>query len=207
MVNQVLYLVRRYKKYRSYRSLQRKKLKSVLGKTATCIFQEPKSALNPYLSIGSQMLDCIARGRHAGVADRAKFGKDMLVSVGIVDADLVWNNFPHHLSGGMAQRIMIAMALASGPKLLIADEPTTALDVTTQAKLLRLFLKFKKEQQLSVLLISHDIGVVREVADRVYVMYHGEIVESGPAQQVINSPKHDYTKLLLSSFDHLALKH
>jgi len=120
--------------------------------------------------------------------------------VGIVDAEQIWNNFPHHLSGGMAQRVMIAMAISSQPELIIADEPTTALDVTTQAKLLQLFKKLKDENHISFIIISHDIGVIREITNRVYVMYRGKIVESGKTKDVIFDPQDEYTRHLLKSF-------
>ncbi len=187
------------KKTNDYSKDQRKLMLNLLGRQIAMIFQEPRSALNPYLSIGSHMLESIKRG--GGDSQLAfQLGCDMLRKVGIIDPDQVWQLFPHQVSGGMAQRVMVAMALSCSPKLIIADEPTTALDVTTQAKLLELFLKLKNERQLSIWMITHDIGVVRLVADRVYVMHNGKIVESGKTNDVIKSPQHPYTQGLLNSF-------
>ena len=193
------------KKHSVYKSQHLRRVKPVLGRGIASIFQEPKSALNPYFSIGQHIMECMTRGR-VQVPDKTKYGHELLSQVGIVDGDKVWEQYPHHLSGGMAQRVMIAMALSCHPKLLIADEPTTALDVTTQAKLLQLFLKFRESMGLSLLMISHDIGVIREVSDRVYVMYKGNIVESGVTKDVIENPRHDYTRMLLGAFDKLAVK-
>ncbi|MBF0430384.1 MAG: ABC transporter ATP-binding protein [Fibrobacteria bacterium] len=175
----------------------------LLGRKIAAIFQEPKSALNPYLSIKEHLLESISRSGKK-IKSPESFGKDILSQVGIVDCNNVWNQYPHQLSGGMAQRVMIAMALSCSPKLIIADEPTTALDVTTQAKLLELLLKFQKEMDLSILIISHDIGVIREVANRVYVMYKGKIVEEGNIMQIINAPQAPYTQKLLQAFYNLA---
>ncbi len=190
-------------KRKSYLREHRKLLKNILGKQVASIFQEPKSALNPFMSIGSHLKECMSqKGKHG--LEAKKEGLNLLTKVGIVDSHEVWNLFPHQLSGGMAQRVMIAMALSSSPKLIIADEPTTALDVTTQAKLLDLFLRLKTQNNLSFIIISHDIGVIREITDRVYVMYQGNIVESGKTIDVIYEPKHDYTKHLLKSFYQLS---
>ncbi len=193
------------KKKLGYFKEHKKLLKKVLGRDVTAIFQEPKSALNPYFSIGEHLLECIERGE-VKEGNPIEYGKEILSQVGIVDGSNVWKQYPHQLSGGMAQRVMIAMALASHPKLLIADEPTTALDVTTQAKLLQLFLKFRKEKKLAIMMISHDIGVIREITDRVYVMYKGDIVEQGKTKDVIDNPQHEYTQMLLKSFNNLAVK-
>jgi ABC-type dipeptide/oligopeptide/nickel transport system ATPase component len=190
------------KKDSAYRKKQKFLLKAVLGRDVAAIFQEPKSALNPFFSIKEHLLESINRSQ-LQVKDPIKYGQEMLTQVGIIDGDKVWEQYPHHLSGGMAQRVMVAMSICCNPKLIIADEPTTALDVTTQAKMLEFFLKLKEDRSLSILLITHDIGVVHTVANRVYVMYKGKIVESGATSNILHNPQHEYTQRLLSSFNKL----
>ncbi|MFC1584348.1 ABC transporter ATP-binding protein [Fibrobacterota bacterium] len=187
------------KRFSAFQKKQKQLLRPLLGREIAAIFQEPKSALNPFISIKGHLLESIARSE-IQTPDPIKYGQEMLTQVGIVEGEKVWDQHPHQLSGGMAQRVMIAMALCCNPKLIIADEPTTALDVTTQAKLLEFFLRLKKDRRLSMLLITHDIGVVRSVSDRIYVMLKGKIVESGNTAEIIQDPKHRYTQGLLHSF-------
>lgn len=191
------------KKSSRYKKQHLKNLSPILGKKISSIFQEPKSALNPYFSIGNHLEECGIRGG-LPLSEIKSAGLKTLAQVGIPEGQLVWDQYPHQLSGGMAQRVMIAMALLTHPKLIIADEPTTALDVTTQARLLQLFSNLRNQSQLSILLISHDIGVVREIADRVYVMYKGTLVESGSTKEVIQNPQHPYTKKLIGAFTKFA---
>jgi oligopeptide/dipeptide ABC transporter ATP-binding protein len=168
------------------------------GKDISIIFQEPMTSLNPVHTIGFQLLEGMQV--HGVSEDKAR--KQILYlldRVGLDRPDRVMRQYPHELSGGMRQRVMIAMALANRPKLLIADEPTTALDVTVQAQILDLLAEVQREMQMAVLLISHDLGIVAEMADHVAVMYAGEIVENAPATQIYKDPKHPYTRGLFAS--------
>ncbi|NBO20741.1 MAG: ABC transporter ATP-binding protein [Rhodobacteraceae bacterium] len=177
----------------------RRRLRRIRGNDISFIFQEPMSSLNPLHSIERQLCESLALHQNMrGQAARLRAVK-LLERVGIADAESRMNAFPHELSGGQRQRVMIAMALANGPELLIADEPTTALDVTIQAQILDLLAKLKREEGLSLLFITHDLGIVRRIADRVCVMKDGEIVEQGPTAEIFAAPKHPYTKQLLSS--------
>ncbi len=174
-------------------------MRSVRGHRISMIFQEPMTSLNPVVKSGHQVVEAIRL--HERVSFRA--AKDRTVQlfhqVGIPDPEQRFDAFPHQLSGGLKQRVMIAMALSMRPQLLIADEPTTALDVTIQAQILRLMRQLQAEMDTSILLITHDLGVVNEMADRVAVMYAGRIVEEGSRQQVLGSPAHPYTKGLLAA--------
>jgi peptide/nickel transport system ATP-binding protein len=173
-------------------------LRALRGDRMAMIFQEPMTALNPCLTIGEQMAEVLRHHKRASKAvarDRAVF---LLEKVGIPGAAQRLGQYPHQLSGGLRQRVMIAMALMCGPDLVIADEPTTALDVTIQAQILLLLRDLQKEFHMGLLLITHDLGVVARVADRVAVMYAGEVVESGTAAQVFAEPSHPYTRGLLS---------
>jgi peptide/nickel transport system ATP-binding protein len=167
------------------------------GNRMAMIFQEPMTSLNPAFTIGAQMAEVLQR--HRGASRRAALDRavHLLDRVGVTAPAMRLGQFPHQLSGGLRQRVMIAMALMCDPALLIADEPTTALDVTTQAQILLLLAELRREFGLSVLLITHDLGIVARIADRVSVMYAGEIVETGPAAAVFAAPSHPYTRGLL----------
>ncbi|WP_419182260.1 ABC transporter ATP-binding protein [Paenibacillus radicis (ex Xue et al. 2023)] len=174
-------------------------LRKLRGNKLSMIFQEPMTSLNPVFTVGNQLGEVFAH--HQGLNKKQAKLKSiqMLDDVGIPRADKVVDYFPHQLSGGMRQRVMIAMALACNPALLIADEPTTALDVTIQAQILELLKALSKERDTGVVLITHDLGVVAEMADRVIVMYAGEIVEEANVFELFASPKHPYTRGLLGS--------
>jgi peptide/nickel transport system ATP-binding protein len=167
------------------------------GNRMAMIFQEPMTSLNPAYTVGSQMIEVLRRHKKASRAAAADRAVELLGRVGVTAPGLRLGQFPHQLSGGLRQRVMIAMALMCAPELLIADEPTTALDVTVQAQILRLLADLQRELGLGVLLITHDLGVVARVAHRVSVMYAGEIVESAPVEQLFAAPRHPYTRGLL----------
>ncbi|MFV0385761.1 ABC transporter ATP-binding protein [Paracoccus sp. (in: a-proteobacteria)] len=174
-------------------------LREIRGNDISFIFQEPMTSLNPLHTLDRQLGESLALHQGlTGAAARARI-VDLLTRVGIRDPESRLADYPHQLSGGQRQRVMIAMALANGPDLLIADEPTTALDVTIQAQILDLLAELKASEGLSMLFISHDLGIVRRIADRVCVMKDGEIVEQGPVQAIFANPQHDYTKKLLAA--------
>ena len=176
----------------------------IRGNEISMIFQEPMSSLNPVYRIGDQMLEMIrTHNKQISKKDALDQCVEMLKRVGIPSPEQRIREFPHQLSGGMRQRVMIAMALLCNPKLLIADEPTTALDVTIQAQILRIIKTLTKESNTSVILITHDMGVVAEVADHVMVMYAGKSVEYGTAEDIFDHPKHPYTIGLLNSIPKL----
>lgn len=179
--------------------MSEKELQSIRGSEVGFIFQEPMTSLNPVLTIGYQLKEALQLHRDIKDKEAEKEVAQMLQRVGISNPELRTKQFPHELSGGLRQRVMIAMALICKPNLLIADEPTTALDVTIQAQILDLLSKLQNELAMSVLLITHDLGVVSENCDRVIVMYAGKIVESGKTEDVFSSPKHPYTHALLKS--------
>jgi oligopeptide/dipeptide ABC transporter ATP-binding protein len=175
------------------------------GRDIAVIFQEPRAALDPFFRIGEHMREALLRGGSSGSeAEIRNKGLELLRDVGLVDTEQLWDVFPHQISGGMAQRVMIAMALSAKPKLLVADEPSTALDVTTQAKLLELFKRLRDKHGLSIILISHDIGVIQETCSRVYVMHRGDIVEQGETAEVLHHSKHPYTQSLIQAFAYFA---
>ena len=174
-------------------------IRAIRGGRMSMIFQEPMSALNPSMRIDRQMMETIMLHTDKNKEQARAHAADMLKKVGIPDPARVLKNYPHQLSGGMSQRVMIAMALSCDPELLIADEPTTALDVTIQAQILDLMKKLQKEAQSSILLITHDLGVVAEMCSRVIVMYAGKIVEEAPVGPLFNSPTHPYTQGLIAS--------
>lgn len=202
------------KSYIPFQRAQRLQLRGVLGREIATIFQEPKASLDPFYTVGEHILEALERNLDRHAADVAAGGKaamkavgvGLLKDVGLVDAENLWGLYPHEISGGMAQRVMISMALCAKPKLLIADEPSTSLDVTTQAKLLQLFLTLRDKHGLSIIIISHDIGVIQEISTRIYVMHRGSVVETGPSVKVLTSPKHPYTASLLDSFSRFGEK-
>jgi len=168
------------------------------GDRMAMIFQEPMTSLNPAYTVGSQMTEVLRRHRGATRVQAVDRAAELLARVGITAPGLRLGQFPHQLSGGLRQRVMIAMALMCDPELLIADEPTTALDVTVQAQILRLLATLQKDLGLGILLITHDLGIVARVADRVSVMYAGEVVESAPTASLFAAPEHPYTRGLLT---------
>ena len=174
------------------------------GDRMTMIFQEPMTSLNPAFTIGDQIAEVVERHRKVSKDEARKVALDMLKRVRIPSPEKRLAEYPHQMSGGMRQRVMIAMALANGPRLLIADEPTTALDVTIQAQILSLIRNLQRETGTALLLITHDLGVVAEVADEVAVMYAGRIVERGPVRDIFEDPQHPYTIGLMGSLPSLA---
>jgi oligopeptide/dipeptide ABC transporter ATP-binding protein len=175
----------------------RKHLRELRGGIVSYVFQEPGASLNPVFRVGAQIKEMLRLHRPEAAQDAEVIR--LLNSVGIPAPEVRARNYPHQLSGGMQQRAMIAMAIASRPKLLVADEPTTALDVTIQAQILELLRDLKQELGMALLLISHNLALVAAMADRVAVMYAGQIVEEGPAREVFNRPLHPYTRALLNS--------
>lgn len=184
---------------RELSALDRHELRSIRGNEMAMIFQEPMSSLNPVLTIGEQLMEPLRTHLGLGRKQARARAVELIDKVGISRAGQIADSYPHELSGGMLQRVMIAMAISCGPRLLIADEPTTALDVTIQAQILDLLRELKKDSDMSILLITHDLGVVAEMADYVIVMYSGKIVEEGEVVQLFTQPKHPYTKGLLKS--------
>jgi len=174
-------------------------LRDLRGDKIAMIFQEPMTSLNPAYRIGDQIVEAILRHRKTTRAEARERAIDMLRLVRIPSPERRFSDFPHKLSGGQRQRVMIAMALACNPKILIADEPTTALDVTIQAQILVLMSQLKKETNAGVVLITHDLGVVAEACDEVVVMYAGQVVEKAPVAELFSFPQHPYTVGLLSS--------
>ena len=163
------------------------------------IFQEPMTALNPVLTVGRQIQEVLETHTTIPPREHRQRVLDMLEQVHLPDPARIFHSYPHQISGGQRQRIMIAMALILEPKLLIADEPTTALDVTTQKQILKLIREMQKKQGTSVLFITHDMGVVADIADRVCVMHRGHIVETGRTQDILRNPQRDYTRQLLTA--------
>ena len=172
---------------------------NIRGNHISMIFQEPMTSLNPVYTIGMQMTESIKKHQGKKENEAKKIALDMIKLVRIPEPEKQLNQYPHQLSGGMRQRVMIAMALSCKPTLLIADEPTTALDVTIQAQILDLIKDIQDEFNMSVLFITHDMAVIAEMADRVVVMFNGKIVEQGPVEQIFHEPQHDYTKKLISA--------
>jgi len=176
-----------------------REMRDIRGNAIGMIFQEPMTALNPQKTVGWQIDEVLRLHTADGRKARKERGLALLTRAHIPDPASAWNAYPHQISGGQRQRVMIAMALAMEPKLLIADEPTTALDVTTQLQILKLIRELQREQGTGVLFITHDFGVVAEIADRVVVLRKGVMVESGPAAEVLNDPQHEYTRALIGS--------
>jgi peptide/nickel transport system ATP-binding protein len=179
--------------------LPEKEMLKIRGKDIAMIFQEPMTALNPVLTIGEQIIEVITYHQKMKRKEAVKRAVELLEMVGFPRAAELLDEYPHRLSGGMRQRVMIAMAMSCSPRLLIADEPTTALDVTIQAQILDLMRGLSKKSDTSILLITHDLGVVSEMADRVIVMYAGQVVEEAPIDELFNNPLHPYTSGLIDS--------
>ena len=180
-------------------SMTEKELDQIRGNQITMIFQDPLTSLNPVFTVGSQIMESIRTHMHLSKEESRKRARKLLERVGLPDAGGIMKKYPHTLSGGMRQRVMIAMALSCNPRLLIADEPTTALDVTIQAQIMELLRDLQKETGMSMILITHDIGLVANMADRVLVMYAGQIIEEAQTQELFEHPKHPYTMALLDT--------
>lgn len=172
---------------------------SIRGKDISMIFQEPMTSLNPVLTIGEQISEVITYHQKISQSEAIKKSIELLKNVGISRAEEIIGDYPHRLSGGMRQRVMIAIAMSCNPKLIIADEPTTALDVTIQVQILQLLRSLVKEYNTSVIIITHDLGVVSEIAEKVYVMYAGQIVEEATVEEIFDKPFHPYTIGLINS--------
>ncbi|WP_350344395.1 ABC transporter ATP-binding protein [Proteinivorax tanatarense] len=184
-------------------SLSEAEMRKLRGNEMSMIFQEPMTSLNPVYTVGDQITEAIKLHQGKAHKEAVKHAIEMLTLVGIPLPEKRVNEYPHQLSGGMRQRVMIAMALSCNPKLLFADEPTTALDVTIQAQILELMKKLKRELGTSIILITHDLGVIAETVDRVIVMYAGRVVEEAPVKEIFKSPMHPYTQGLLNSIPSL----
>ncbi|MET3292526.1 UNVERIFIED_CONTAM: peptide/nickel transport system ATP-binding protein [Brevibacillus sp. OAP136] len=176
-----------------------KRMQAIRGNRISMIFQEPMTSLNPVYTIGEQIGEMVRLHRKVSKQDARLHAIDMLKKVGISRPEAIVKEYPHQLSGGMRQRVMIAMAMSCEPQLLIADEPTTALDVTIQAQILELMKKLNNETGTAIMLITHDLGVVAEICDRVAVMYSGKVVEEGDVRMILKNPQHPYTKGLIES--------
>lgn len=179
---------------KSLLGMKEKELRSLRGNDIAMIFQEPMTSLNPVFTVGEQIVETLREHELLSKNEAYKKAIELIRKVGIARADEIVHSYPHELSGGMLQRIMIAIALSCNPKLLIADEPTTALDVTIQAQILDLLRQVKEEFKTSILLITHDLGVVAEMADYVVVMYGGKVIEEAPVLEIFQNPKHPYTQ-------------
>ena len=190
---------------RDLTQLDEKAMERIRGDEISMIFQEPMTSLNPVQRVGAQIAEAVRSHHKVGAKDAAARAVEMLELVGIPEASRRASDYPHQMSGGMRQRVMIAIALACGPKLLIADEPTTALDVTIQAQILELMTELRDRLGMAMMLITHDLGVVVETCDDVVVMYAGRVVERGPITDVFTSPQHPYTEALLQSIPLLGM--
>jgi len=185
-------------------TLERKALQSLRGKEIGMVFQEPMTALHPTMRIGAQLAEVIRRHRRVSWREARRLAVESLAEVHIRDPELVARKYPFELSGGMRQRVVIALAMSSPPELLIADEPTTALDVTIQHEILKLMQELAIHRGTAVMLITHDLGVVSQVCRRVVVMYAGEVVETGTTDEVLRHPRHPYTRALIGALPDLA---
>ncbi|WP_373230321.1 ABC transporter ATP-binding protein [Cohnella sp.] len=180
-----------------------KHIRSIRGRKIAMIFQEPMTAFSPMYTIGNQIMEAILIHRTKNKKEAKKITLEMLAKVGISDQEKRFDQYPHEFSGGMRQRAMISMALSCNPELLIADEPTTALDVTIQAQVLELMKALQEEFGMAILLVTHDLGIIAEMCDEVAVMYLGKIIEQAPVKEIFHHPKHPYTKGLLKSMPRL----
>lgn len=183
--------------------LSPKEIRRVRGREIALVFQDPMTSLNPILTVGTQLTETIVSHEEVSKAEARRRALELLARVGLPDPERLMRRYPFQLSGGMCQRVMIAMALSLQPKVLIADEPTTALDVTVQAQILAELKRLQKELGMAIVLITHDLGVVAAMADEVAVMYAGSIVEYGPTVEIFASPGHPYTRALLRSVPRL----
>ncbi|HEV7527985.1 MAG TPA: ABC transporter ATP-binding protein, partial [Solirubrobacteraceae bacterium] len=186
-------------------TLADRELRAIRGNDIAMVFQDPLSSLHPFYKVGYQLIEAVRAHQHVSKAQARERAIELLGLVGIPDPSRRVDDFPHEFSGGMRQRAMIAMALANEPKLLIADEPTTALDVTVQAQILELIARLRRELDMAVVLITHDLGVVADVADDISVMYAGRIIETAPKEAIFRAPEHPYTWGLLRSIPRLDL--
>ena len=186
--------------------LTKKEMVALRGNEISMIFQEPMTSLNPVFTIGYQLMDPFIFHKKCKKEEAAKLALEMLKKVGIPSPENVMHYYPHQLSGGMRQRVMIAMALACEPSILIADEPTTALDVTIQAQILELIAKQKNKENTSVILITHDLGIVAQIAQNIMVMYAGQCIEYAPTKTLFENPLHPYTRGLLKSIPNVSQK-
>ena len=185
-------------------ALNEKQKQKLVGAEIAMIFQDPMTSLNPCYTVGFQIMEALMVHQGGSKAARRARTIELLRMVGIPDPESRLDVYPHQLSGGMSQRVMIAMAIACQPKLLIADEPTTALDVTIQAQIVDLLLALQKKENMALILITHDLALVAEAADRIVVMYAGQIVEQGKAEEIFKAPKHPYTQALLRALPEFA---
>ncbi|PWK74020.1 ABC transporter ATP-binding protein [Aminobacter sp. AP02] len=186
--------------------LSDREMETIRGREIGAIFQDPLTSLNPLFTVGAQLTETIRQHLDMGRAEARARAISLLKDVGIPSPEDRFNQYPHQFSGGMRQRVVIALALAASPKLIIADEPTTALDVSIQAQITSLLRKLCKEKQTAVMLVTHDMGVIAETADRIAVMYAGRLVEIGPVAEVLHAPKHPYTRGLMASIPALGAR-
>ena len=186
-------------------SLGAKQMRKIRGEEISMIFQDPMPSLNPVLTIGEQLIETLLQHKSLNKKEALAKSVQLLGKVELYSPEEKLKQYPHQLSGGMRQRVMIAMALACEPKILIADEPTTALDVLIQAQILDLLENLKRDSSMSMLLITHDLGIVVEIAERLMVMYAGDEVETGPTKSLLKNPNHPYTKGLVLSRPHLGI--